>query len=209
MCRASPMRCGVRAWSVETASSSTSPWCPRRSSPCWRAPGSARSTPSSSAASLRPSSPPESMMRSPRRSSPLPAVSRAGASCPTSRLSTRRAPSPSTGWVRALCCSARNSPRRWERGILTGSTPSRVHARSTRLWSRRPTRFSSSTHRAPRVSRRASCVTTAGTPSPWRGACRMSMASARMMSGGRLPMSGGSSATPTSPMRRSSPDARP
>ena len=59
-------------------------------SPCWPAPGSARSTPSCSAVSPRPNSPPASPMPSRRSSSPPPAASSPAAWSSTSRCSTPR-----------------------------------------------------------------------------------------------------------------------
>ena len=75
--RGSPGRCGRWAWSAATAWSSTCRWCPRRSSRCWRARGSAPCTRSCSAGSRRRSWPPASTTPGPRWSCRRRAASRA------------------------------------------------------------------------------------------------------------------------------------
>ena len=192
-----------------TASLSTCPWCPRRSSRCWRAHVWALCTRWSSEDSHRRSSPHASMTPYPRPSSPRRAGSRVAVSCPISHWSTRRAISRRTRRVPASSCSDLSSRQTWGSQTSSGGTPSLALSPSIRSRSRRRILSTSSTPRARRGSRRASCATTGGTPWPWRGACRMSTASARMMSGGPLRMSAGWWATPTSRTPHSSPDVRP
>ena len=88
--RGSPARWRRAGSARATGSSSTCRWSRRRWSPCWPAPGSGRSTRSSSAASPRTSSPSASTTRGRRRSSPPPAASSRAGWCATSRWSTPR-----------------------------------------------------------------------------------------------------------------------
>ena len=85
----------------------------------------------------------------------------------------------------------------WRRAA-TSTGPRRVAARRAgrlRAGRRPPTRSTSSTPRAPPGGPRASCATTAATPSRCGGAWRTSTTSARARCSGRPPTSAGSSAT--------------
>ena len=86
---ASPGRCAAWASSKGDRVIIYMPMIPRRSSPCWPAPGSAPSTRSCSAASPRTSWRPASTTPSPRSSSRRRAASRRAGSSRTSRCSTR------------------------------------------------------------------------------------------------------------------------
>jgi propionyl-CoA synthetase len=101
------------AWSKATASSSTCRWCPRRCSPCWPAPASARSTPWCSAASPPASCPPASMTPNPSWCLTASCGIEPGrVVATTSRCSMKpsRGASPQTYHI-AWFCSVRSTPR--------------------------------------------------------------------------------------------------
>ena len=136
----------------------------------------ARSTRSCSAASRRTSSRCASTTPGRVSCSRPRAASRARAWSPTSRCSTRRSPRPTHAPEHCVILQrpqlAAAHDRRPRPRLGASSSPPPSPRRACRC--SRPTRSTSSTRRARPAGPRASCATTAGTPSRSRGACRTS-----------------------------------